>query len=458
MIYKNLFINLLVRLIILVCSCMLLAVLITQLKNEYYFAASAIVIFIFIQIYLLIRYLNRINHDLSIFFSSISNNEGSLIFPEDQSGTYYQLHKSLNLLINTIKNVKEENEKQRLFLKALIDQADTGIIYFNDNDEVILCNRSLMKMIGIDQIFKLSQLDHKLAGFSSVLKTLDPKIPQVYKGNVNYSPIKSELLQLSCKVSIIKQNGEKNKLVTVHNIVHELENNELESWQKLIKVLTHEITNSVTPINSLTNSLIKYFKKPGSQSLIHSNELDNVIISKTVDGLEAIKETGQGMVDFVKAFRNISTIPNPKTETFRIKEIVQHIINLYKDEYEAQKIDLSYKINPQDMEITADRSHVEMTLINLMNNAKDAFIDISKRKVFINGFINEDGLKFIQIIDNGKGIPEENIDKIFIPFYTTKNTGTGIGLSLSRQLMRLNGGRIHVSSIPSKKTIFSLEF
>jgi signal transduction histidine kinase len=266
------------------------------------------------------------------------------------------------------------------------------------------------------------------------------------------------VLFLSLKLSIFKSEKETLNLLSIQNIRVELEQNELDSWQKIIRVLTHEISNSISPITSLANTTKKYFIRKDTESIVSIDELDDALLHKTVDSLDTIETTGRGLIDFVGKYRSLTALPQPKFEIFQIRTLFDKLQTLLIDEADSNAIVLEFKSSPNTLELTADISLLEKVLINLIKNAFQALGKSKNAKVYVNAFKNIENRVVIVVKDNGAGIPSDIMEDIFIPFYTTKNSGSGIGLSLSRQIMRLHSGTISVSSDPDKVTVFSLAF
>ncbi len=233
----------------------------------------------------------------------------------------------------------------------------------------------------------------------------------------------------------------------------------MDSWQKLIRVLTHEIINSITPVTSLTATISGFFKK-GSK-VIAAKDLSDEKIEEALTGLGYIEDRGKNLIDFVTKFRSLTKLPEPKFEEVNLFDILNGVAILKKEDLEKSDITLNYSVSSPDITLFCDRSLIEHVLLNLINNAADAVAknDKSKGKIIvIIGRDGEDNHKLISVSDNGTGIENELLQNIFIPFFTTKDHGSGIGLSLSRQIMKLHKGTISVVSKPGKETEFRLIF
>ena len=243
-------------------------------------------------------------------------------------------------------------------------------------------------------------------------------------------------------------------LVTIKDIQNVLEEQETETWQKLIRVLTHEIMNSITPISSLTSTLDLMLN-----SAIHDHKnLTEESLSEISMAIKTIHKRSNGLLHFVSTYRNLTKIPKPNLKVAKVKELLDDILPLIKHELNSSKVNLEMSTEPESLEIYADTKLIEQVIINLITNAIHATENMADGKIIVRAFLNKRGRVAIQVIDNGHGILKDVIDKIFIPFFTTKPKGSGIGLSLSKQIMRLHGGSITAHSEPNQGATFTLTF
>ena len=234
----------------------------------------------------------------------------------------------------------------------------------------------------------------------------------------------------------------------------------MRAWQKLIRVLTHEIMNSIAPIASLTSTVNFMVKQMSEDIKPHINkDFDTEGITDILEALDTIHKRSNGLIHFVEKYRDLTKIPKPNFNIYSVNNQFQNILNLLKTELSEKNIDFKMKIVPAKLEITADEQLVEQILINMVKNSIDALENVEENKeIKLNAFINNAGNRVIQVIDNGQGIIKEVGEKVFIPFFTTKSKGSGIGLSLSKQIMRLHNGNIKVASEPFKETCFTISF
>jgi len=352
-----------------------------------------------------------------------------------------------------INRVKKENARHNIYLKNVVDHVGIGLISFNEDMEIDLFNKAAQKLLHTSRLDNISSLDNVYQGFSDAIKNLNPGKPRLIKIEVH-----KNVLQLSLNLNVFKAEGKTINLVTLHNIVNELERNELESWQKLIRVLTHEIMNSISPITSLSTTIARYFKDPDDARPVSIEKIDNEKIKKTLKGLNTIEKTGKNLIDFVTKYRSLSALPLPELKRFPVSSLFNRVILLMNQRVQSEKIEIVTDIRPASLVLLADENQIEQVLLNLVKNSIEALQKKENGKIILKSYVNLDERVIIEIIDNGTGIPTENISDIFIPFYSTKDDGSGIGLSLSRQIMNLHKGTITMISVPGEGTSFSLIF
>jgi signal transduction histidine kinase len=253
----------------------------------------------------------------------------------------------------------------------------------------------------------------------------------------------------------IRMRGQVFTLASIQNIQSELEEKEMEAWQNLVRVLTHEIMNSITPISSLASTAHELLK-PGSDPQMQSIEPE--VLLDVREAVQTIQKRSQGLLRFVETYRKITRIPKPKFSIFPIAELFARVLKLMHGELGKKSIEFHSSVEPETLELTADPELVEQVLINLILNSIQALAGKPGGRIELTARLDASSRSIIQVRDNGPGILEEVKEKIFIPFFTTKQEGSGIGLSLSRQIMRLHRGTISVQSRPDVETVFTLKF
>jgi two-component system, NtrC family, nitrogen regulation sensor histidine kinase NtrY len=400
----------------------------------------------------LIGYLNTTNRKMSYFLDSVQNNDSSLLFPNNMSGKpISELYQGLNKVNQQIQQLKIENLQREQYFQTLFEHVPTGIVTFDNKGFVQHVNSTAKKMFSVEvltHIDQLERIDRNLFNTVLNIKPFEQKLVSLVTGRGT--------IQLSLKAASFKTKNDDLILLSIQDIRNELDQKELDSWMKLIRVLMHEIMNTITPITSLSESLHKFLTIDGRPAL--PNEVDDNTIQKTIQGLNVIKEQSKGLMLFVESYRKLTHLPDPDKRTFKVEDLVNRIKILYSSLDNSGNVRLAIKIDPPDMDIFADQNLISQVLLNLLKNALEAFENNTGGKIQLIAGYNLNHRPELCVIDNGPGVPSEFIEQIFMPFFTTRENGSGIGLSLSRQIMRLHSGRLQVRSIPNKETVFSMIF
>jgi len=269
--------------------------------------------------------------------------------------------------------------------------------------------------------------------------------------------VDDELIQLAINATQFKMRGEEFLLVSFQDINPELEQKEIESWQKLIRVLTHEIMNSITPISSLAATVTDIIDDTKKNNPPRRKE-DIETLDDVAHAISTIEKRSKGLLNFVEIYRNLTRIPKPTFRYFEVKEVVDRALELLSKEIYNNKIKIKSKILPSELKILADPDLIDQVIINLLLNAIDTVKEIENPEINITASINLNNRVTIEVSDNGKGIKPDILDKIFMPFFTSKKTGSGIGLSLSRQIMQMHKGSISVRSKQGEGAAFTMIF
>ncbi len=408
------------------------------------------------QVYSLIKFIDKTNNELAGFLESIKYDDFSHTYTTKKTGTSMdKLYQQFNLVIKKFREVRADKEAQYQYLRTIVQHVGIGIITFNKKGEVQIINAAAKSLLGIDLIKNIKQL-------SEVSPELVASLMELRTGGRDLMKIErdGEEVQLAIYAIELVRRDEEFKLISIQNIKSELEEKEMDAWQNLIRVLTHEIMNSVTPISSLAATM---------ESNLESSLDDNFnVLDVSKEDLEdfhmmvqTIHRRSDGLIKFVGDFRNLTRIPMPKIEEVDVCGLVNPILNLLQPDIKDCEVIVDTKIEAS-LKINADREQIEQVLINLLKNAIQALgenDELNKeKKIWISAGYDETEKIFIQIKDNGTGIDEEALKKIFIPFFTTKKAGSGIGLSLSKQIMRKHGGNILVNSKVNAGTEFTLKF
>jgi nitrogen fixation/metabolism regulation signal transduction histidine kinase len=398
-------------------------------------------------------YVEQTNRKLTGFLQSIRHADFSTSFTEQGLGkSFEELNNSFNEVISEFKKYRSEREEHLNYLLTVIQHVSIGMIAYTADGKVDQYNKAVSDLFKIKHIKNITDLKKVKDDLPEQLLKMKAGSKMLVKVFVD-----DELLQLSINATQFKMRGEEFTLISLQNIHNELEEKEIESWQKLIRVLTHEIMNSITPISSLAGTVRGMLLDETHEELVKMNQLDDDDVESVQSALNTIEKRSQGLLNFVEIYRNLTRIPKPNFRYFKVRQIFENAEQLLMPKIEQLNIDCSYKIMPDELMITADPDLVDQVIINLMLNAIDAVKD--NEKPIIRMVASEVNNKIkIEIRDNGYGIKPDIMDKIFMPFFTSKTHGSGIGLSLSRQIMHLHKGNISVRSKPDEGTIFTLTF
>jgi nitrogen fixation/metabolism regulation signal transduction histidine kinase len=452
MLLNKFFVNVFVRVTFIVLTSIALGIALQHLDRGYYYTLTGIIFLIVMQTYLLVNQVNKTNTDLEKFFSSVQDHDSSVRFSQNsKNDSFRKLHDRMNSLNTIIQNVKIENERTSHFLLTVVEHVDIGLLSFDQNGKIEIYNRAAKKYLNVQQPQQLSSLKTMNEELFKIINTIKPGQEVLHK-------LKSDNLLQSILIKATELKFESNviKLVSFQDITNELDKKELDSWQRLIRVLTHEIMNSISPITSLTGVISGYFRNKDDENPVLVGHIDHQIVTKTLSGLDTIEETGKGLLDFVDKYRSITSLPKPNLSTFPIESLFGKC-KLLMESNISKNITITASVHPGDISITADYSQVEQILINLIKNSIEALSNNKNGKIHLKAFHATDGT-IIQVEDNGIGIPGEIVEDIFVPFYTTKENGSGIGLSLSKQIMQNHDGTILVNSTPGKGSVFTLKF
>lgn len=397
-----------------------------------------------ILIIVLIHYATRSNSSLKSFIESFR-----YLDTKRNNAGIGELDQLYNEIVGVIRKIETERETNRHYLKHTINHIGTGILSFNEAGEVELVNEATKRMFNLPfvrHISSFSQVSEELPG---ILTSLRPGQQKLLKLNID-----NEIVGLSLRATEFRLFERKVRLFSIQNIKNELEEEELDAWQKLIRVLTHEIVNSVTPVNSLTNTLIKLFETGGLPKSLQ--EIDDKTIADALEGLHSIEKRNKGLMAFVQSYRSLTRIKQPVFSEFSVAGLFRNIYPLVRNEQDVKQIRFTQDPISDNLNLRADEKLVEQVLINLINNAVQALQKTENPEIKLSAQKSNKQV-VISVSDNGHGIPKEIAGNIFIPFFTTREDGSGIGLSLSRQIMRLHEGSISVKSKPGE-TIFLLKF
>ncbi len=454
---KRFTIQVVVRILVILVCCVAMSFFIT---NRQWFTSSGFFLLIVIQVVYLIKYVNNTNYSLVRFLNALKSEDYSVYFsPSKKGDSFAKVFEDFNLIIKLFKNNKIEKEAQFKYFKYILEHVSLGIISIKKEDlfkehsdeEILFLNKAASNILQQPQ----HKYWHRLAAH---IPWLDKEIKKLQSGGKTLIDIGDETQkkQLSLEVIEVSILNVPYLIITFQDIRSEIEQKEIEAWHNVIRILAHEMLNSFTPVSSLA-STIKSLTEDDEGNKIGAGSLDDEDIQDINMAASTIKKRSDGLLAFVKDYRTISNVPVPQLKQLNIKEFLLTIELLMRPLIEEAKINLKILPIPANASVNADSKLIEQVLINLINNSIYALKGIENPIISLSCIVESD--KTIIIVnDNGKGIEDEIMNQIFIPFYTTKKEGSGIGLSLSKNILKKHGGNLLVNSELGKYTTFSLIF
>jgi signal transduction histidine kinase len=452
MLYRRFWVIAVVRVGVLCGSICLFFLLLFQ--TGFYATAALIAFIVIYQTYALIRYVTRTNAELSRFIRSVQYDDFSQTFTGGKRGPSFDaLAAAFTAVMNQFKATRGEKEENFRYLQTVVEHVGVGLIAYQNNGEVELINNAAKRLLDVPHLRTIGALGSKSPALVEMLRTIRSGGRALVRVDAGHEP-----LQLVLHATEFRARGESVMLVSVQNIQGELEEKELEAWQNLIRVLTHEIMNSITPISSLASTARDLIGTEGVAPEGRGDGPEAGTIHDIRSALETIHRRSQGLLHFVETYRNLTRIPAPRVQVFPLRDLFGRLRNLMLPQLSGKSIVLETRIEPPDMELSADPGLVEEVLINLVTNAMQALAGCAEGTISVHALLDARGRVVVDVTDNGPGITAEQLGKIFVPFYTTKPSGSGIGLSLCRGIMRMHRGTILARSNPGVETVFTLKF
>jgi len=451
MVFKNFRIHIIVRVVLLAATIYLLF---HTLKSNLFIAPVIVAVVVIFQVASLIRFLDRTNRELTSFLQSVRFSEFTRSYQiEGMGGTFNELNKAFNEVMQDFQKVRAEKEESFHYLQTIVQNIDVSVIAYSADGNIELINKTAKKLFQLASIRNIKSLETLSPELVNTMLTIKPGENKLVKVQ-----FEDDILQLAIYASSIKIKDKLIYLVTIKDIQNVLEEQETEAWQKLIRVLTHEIMNSITPIASLSSTLDLMLKGMVPQGTDAPLKIDRESVSEIQEALQTINKRSTGLLHFVNTYRNLTRIPIPNFRLCSVRELFENIEKIMEEEIRKCGFEFILSVDPESLELTADEQLIEQVLINLLKNAMHALIGRQSGKIQLLAFMNKRGRITLQVVDNGPGILKDVLDKIFIPFFTTKPSGSGIGLSLSKQILRLHNATITAHSEPEVETVFTMTF
>lgn len=415
------------------------------------FAAGLTGIIIIFQLLELYRFSSQTNRKLTRFLESVKYSDFISGFNTDNrlGQSFRDLNVAFNEVLEAFRKTRSEKEEHWQYLNTVVQQVRTGIFSYDTDGTVQLINTNAKKFLGVTSTIKnISELAERNPHLYEIIVATTPGKSSLYKEGTE--------LQLTIQATEMRIRASAVRLITMQNIQTELQKQELEAWQNLTRVLRHEIMNSITPISSLTSTLREIL----DYDLVKKEngyELKNEGAEDLREGLDTIESRSKGLIRFIDAYREYTSLPQPKIKTVRVMDLIDRVGQFMKPQIKKTTINFAYSCESEYLTVQADEEMIEQVLINLVKNAMESLSQRDHGKIILIGGATDHSV-YIDVIDNGPGIIKEALAKIFVPFFTTKKSGSGIGLSLSRQIMQMHNGTLTVESEPEVRTVFSLKF
>jgi nitrogen fixation/metabolism regulation signal transduction histidine kinase len=404
----------------------------------------------------LVHYVEKITRDLTRFLESVRYADFSQGFTSEGRGPLFaRLRDAFEEVTSEFRRIRAEKEEQVRYLENVVQHLGIALISYRADGTVELMNTAARRLLRTGPIRNIEALERVSEPLVGALRDLD-------SGEQSMVRVAEEdrTLQLAVHVSRFRLRNEAHALASIQDLRNELEEKEMEAWQQLTRVLTHEIMNSVAPISSLASTAHRLLSEaPASPNGTPPQELSE-IAEDAREAVQTIERRSKGLISFVDSYRSFTKIPNPSFKVLEVQELFDDVRRLLRVQIEEHALDLRINVAPEDLQVSADPELIEQVLINLVLNAMQAVEDEPEPRIELRARIDRRSRPVLQVIDNGPGIPPDVQEKIFVPFFTTKEDGSGIGLSLSRQIMRLHGGALTVRSDPDAdaETMFTLRF
>ncbi|WP_299767231.1 HAMP domain-containing sensor histidine kinase [uncultured Dokdonia sp.] len=416
-------------------------------NNTYAIIASILLLYVFINTY---GFIKRRFVAMDDFFEAAKYRDFSRWFPEDRGPKDIRfLYTGFNEINRTIKEINSKNQAQYVYLQKILEMVDIGIIAYNiETGDVLWSNDSFGEILDVPSFKNIRFVEsRKPELFTTIFETYHREPDSISIA------LRNESLKILISDTVFQVEEDAFKLVVIQNIDDTLNKNESESWKKLLSVMTHEIMNSIAPISSLADTLHQNI-----QMALKEPENTQLELEDLNSGIKTIKNRSEGLLQFAKTYRSLNKVTHLNLERVRISELFSNIQLLMEPSITAKNIAVTFNVTTPKLELDIDIHLIEQVLINLLLNAVDACKEIENAKIKVEASQNTNRDIVIRVFDNGAGIPKDILENVFVPFFTSKATGSGIGLSLCKQIMLLHKGKIIVKSIEGEGSVFSLVF
>jgi nitrogen fixation/metabolism regulation signal transduction histidine kinase len=397
------------------------------------------------------KLMTRTNREILFFFKALENDDTSIKYSSRHRNRYIdELHQHLNRVNENFQDVRMNNERRELYFSKILEHLSSGLLIISKTGHINQINEEALRLLNLPQLTHMKALHQSYPGLHNKIQEMRSL------GRVEVTVTEEETgLKKILGLQVLEMNlgGEHVRVVTLHDLSTGMERKEIDDWIRLIRVMSHEIMNSLAPITSISTTLGEVWSE-------HESGADKLpsesTIQQTLKGLGAIAEQSEGLTTFFESYRVLSRIPDPVKKEFAVSELFEKLDALVSHYSEDRKIPIAFECDSSELNILADEQMIKQVLLNLIKNAVQAVENTAKPHISVSAHLYENRI-MLKVSDNGEGIPPEVSDEIFMPFFTTRQKGTGVGLSYSRQVMIMNGGRIEFESQPGR-TQFRLLF
>lgn len=430
-----------------------LLVLSYLLLNPGYHAASvATILLLVVQCYGIVKFVSTTNTELVRFFEAAKHADYSQRFDLSRLGSgFVELGDAFSAILSNFQHVRYEREEELKHLKAVIEHVPVPLISIQQEGMITLWNNSARRLFGASRILRIDDL----AQFGPEFEHQLTSIKAGERRLVDFK-IDGMAHQLSLSMTDVNVAGKHERLLSLQDIQNELDANQMKAWQDLVRVLTHEIMNSITPVASLASTAVDLIDDTKSKVKGQPDVVE--ALNDVSSAVETVARRSGGLMNFVSSYRKLTSLPKPDKQRFKIKEKFDHVQRISMQNDESNSITYNVNVVPEELELFADLDMLEQILINLLKNAQQAVAKSEQPKIELNAYLNRRGHGVIEVCDNGGGISDDIANKIFVPFFTTKKNGSGVGLALARQVMNGHDGSIHVSPNETSGVTFRLIF
>ncbi|HVW12922.1 MAG TPA: ATP-binding protein [Mucilaginibacter sp.] len=448
MIFKRYEWRLLLRVLILFITLTITSVLAVSGPSYYIYMVITCPLLVY-ELIEMIRFQKKAQDEVSQFVESIHYRDFSRHFDVRRAPSELKpLRKGFNEINSTFKIISRERETQYQYLQKILELVDTGIIsYDNETGETGWLNEAFKKIMGIPYLKTIHSLEKREEDLYKEITRLKPGESKVITITRN-----QQLVKILISASLLRSEEGVSKLVAFQNVSEALDETESKAWQKLLNVMTHEIMNSVAPISSLADTLKNRLQSPEMVGAMNG-QLEDLEL-----GIDTIKRRSEGLLKFTESYRNLNKITKLDLKKILVRDLFENLNSLMQPTLEKKHIELEIVLRDPALAIEADLNLIEQVMINLVVNAIEAVKDRESPRITLSAEVQANNRTIIKIADNGIGMPPELLDKIFIPFFSTRKTGSGIGLSLCKQIMLLHKGNIQVQSVEGVGSGFLLQF